>query len=167
VKKLSILTTIVLANVLTLAVRTSPVFAHPGRTAADGCHYCRTNCDKWGVPWNVRHCHGGTAPTLPLKTEPTPTPTRKPTPTPTPKPKTSLTPTSTPIPTLSPTPTPEPEVKSETTQLSSPPTAGAGTQTKEASTSDALLGLGILAVLGGGAFWLIRSLWRKFKLRKI
>jgi len=35
------------------------VSAHPGRTAADGCHYCRTNCDKWGVPWNKRHCHGG------------------------------------------------------------------------------------------------------------
>ena len=33
--------------------------AHPGNTAADGCHYCRTNCDKWGVPWNERHCHGG------------------------------------------------------------------------------------------------------------
>jgi len=33
--------------------------AHPGRTAADGCHYCRTNCDYWGVPWNTRHCHGG------------------------------------------------------------------------------------------------------------
>ena len=33
------------------------VLAHPGRTASDGCHYCRTNCDKWGVPWNVRHCH--------------------------------------------------------------------------------------------------------------
>tara|TARA_B100002003_G_scaffold207901_1_gene202336 strand:- start:140 stop:463 length:324 start_codon:yes stop_codon:yes gene_type:complete len=32
--------------------------AHPGRTAADGCHYCRTNCDSWGVPWDVRHCHG-------------------------------------------------------------------------------------------------------------
>ena len=32
--------------------------AHPGRTASDGCHYCRTNCDKWGVPWNKRHCHG-------------------------------------------------------------------------------------------------------------
>lgn len=31
--------------------------AHPGNTAADGCHYCRTNCDKWGVPWNERHCH--------------------------------------------------------------------------------------------------------------
>lgn len=33
--------------------------AHPGRTAGDGCHYCRTNCDSWGVPWNARHCHGG------------------------------------------------------------------------------------------------------------
>ena len=32
---------------------------HPGRTAADGCHYCRTNCDHWGVPWDERHCHGG------------------------------------------------------------------------------------------------------------
>ena len=39
--------------------------AHPGRTAADGCHYCRTNCARWGVPANQRHCHGGgsTAPT--------------------------------------------------------------------------------------------------------
>jgi micrococcal nuclease len=37
--------------------------AHPGRTASDGCHYCRTNCDKWSVPWNQRHCHnGGTQP---------------------------------------------------------------------------------------------------------
>ncbi|NOS67764.1 MAG: hypothetical protein HOO67_05375 [Candidatus Peribacteraceae bacterium] len=31
--------------------------AHPGNTAADGCHFCRTNCSKWGVPWNERHCH--------------------------------------------------------------------------------------------------------------
>lgn len=38
------------------------VSAHPGNTAADGCHYCRTNCDKWGVPWNQRHCHGGGVP---------------------------------------------------------------------------------------------------------
>jgi len=37
----------------------NPVIAHPGRTASDGCHYCRTNCDYWGVPWNQRHCHGG------------------------------------------------------------------------------------------------------------
>ena len=36
----------------------SLAMAHPGRTAGDGCHYCRTNCDKWGVPWGKRHCHG-------------------------------------------------------------------------------------------------------------
>lgn len=35
------------------------VSAHPGRTVADGMHYCRTNCDDWGVPWNQRHGHGG------------------------------------------------------------------------------------------------------------
>jgi|GEM_PF-2065202 len=45
-----------------LAISTS---AHPGRTAADGCHYCRTNCDSWGVPWNQRHCHGGSQYTPP------------------------------------------------------------------------------------------------------
>lgn len=33
--------------------------AHPGNTASDGCHYCRTNCDSWGVAWNQRHCHSG------------------------------------------------------------------------------------------------------------
>ena len=33
------------------------VTAHPGRTASDGCHNCRTNCSKWGVSSNVRHCH--------------------------------------------------------------------------------------------------------------
>jgi hypothetical protein len=33
------------------------VVAHPGRTAADGCHYCRTNCDSWGEEWGERHCH--------------------------------------------------------------------------------------------------------------
>lgn len=44
---------------MTMAIFPSFSFAHPGRTASDGCHYCRTNCDKWGVPWNERHCHGG------------------------------------------------------------------------------------------------------------
>jgi len=33
--------------------------AHPGDKASDGCHFCRTNCDFWGVPANQRHCHGG------------------------------------------------------------------------------------------------------------
>ncbi len=46
------------------------VTAHPGRTAADGCHYCRTNCDRWGVPWDVRHCHGNRVEeVLPIKVQ--------------------------------------------------------------------------------------------------
>lgn len=52
-------------------------FAHPGRTAADGCHYCRTNCDYWGVPWNTRHCH----PSLPTPPAPASIPTTPTTPT--------------------------------------------------------------------------------------
>jgi len=39
-------------------------YAHPGNTASDGCHYCRTNCDKWGEVWDARHCHGGYTPTI-------------------------------------------------------------------------------------------------------
>ena len=49
---------------------TSDLYAHPGRTASDGCHYCRTNCDYWGVPWNERHCHGGTPSPSILETKP-------------------------------------------------------------------------------------------------
>lgn len=33
--------------------------AHPGRTDGNGCHYCRTNCSKWGLKNNEYHCHGG------------------------------------------------------------------------------------------------------------
>ena len=49
--------------------------AHPGRTASDGCHYCRTNCSRWGVPADKRHCHGGAAsPTTSTpRTQPQPT----------------------------------------------------------------------------------------------
>lgn len=42
-----------------LIIKPDSVNAHPGNTASDGCHYCRTNCDKWGVEWNERHCHNG------------------------------------------------------------------------------------------------------------
>lgn len=49
----------ILLSLVILLVVASPAEAHPGNTAADGCHYCRTNCDKWGVAWNERHCHGG------------------------------------------------------------------------------------------------------------
>ena len=47
--------------------------AHPGRTAADGCHYCRANCDRWNVEANERHCHGGGS--SPTSTPPQPQPT--------------------------------------------------------------------------------------------
>ena len=40
------------------------VSAHPGNTASDGCHYCRTNCDKWGEVYGERHCHGGSTTTV-------------------------------------------------------------------------------------------------------
>lgn len=36
--------------------------AHPGRTAADGCHYCRTNCSSWGETAGTRHCHNSLKP---------------------------------------------------------------------------------------------------------
>lgn len=61
---------------LVFSVAPAVGLAHPGNTAADGCHYCRTNCDKWGVAWNERHCHGGySAPktTAPVTTKPTTT----------------------------------------------------------------------------------------------
>lgn len=88
------------------------VLAHPGNTASDGCHYCRTNCDRWGVAWNARHCHGGavapvqqtqkviypTSTSIPIQATDTPTPTNAPIPTLTSaeKPTAMTTPTQTP-----------------------------------------------------------------------
>lgn len=89
--------------------------AHPGRTASDGCHFCRTNCDKWGEVWNARHCHGGY--TTPVNTPRAQVATSAPTKAPTVKP--TITPTaeqiSTPSmkPTVIPTPTSTTTVKPE------------------------------------------------------
>lgn len=33
--------------------------AHRGQLAADGCHYCRSNCEKKGYKKNTRHSHDG------------------------------------------------------------------------------------------------------------
>lgn len=33
------------------------VLAHPGRTDSNGCHTCRTNCEKWGLRYGQYHCH--------------------------------------------------------------------------------------------------------------
>jgi hypothetical protein len=37
------------------------IYAHPGNTASDGCHYCWTNCDYWGEVYGERHCHNGSS----------------------------------------------------------------------------------------------------------
>jgi len=142
------------------------VFAHPGRTAADGCHYCRTNCDYWGVPWNTRHCHDGTAPAPPLKVEPTPTPkitvpVSTPTPTPKPSPSPTPTPISTPSPTLSPTlsPTPMPSPES---QLTSEVKGTATQEVQPISTAETIGAFGTMGMIGWGAYRLLR----RFIVRK-
>lgn len=33
------------------------VYAHPGGKDKNGCHVCKTNCEKWNVPYGVKHCH--------------------------------------------------------------------------------------------------------------
>ena len=44
--------------VLTIfAINTLPVSAHPGKTDGNGCHTCRTNCEKWGLEYGEYHCH--------------------------------------------------------------------------------------------------------------
>lgn len=69
----------ILTALTVFLVFTADVSAHPGRTASDGCHYCRTNCDKWGIPWNARHCHRGGAVAPPPVLLPTATPAPNPT----------------------------------------------------------------------------------------
>lgn len=120
-----------------------PVFAHPGRTAADGCHYCRTNCDRWGVPWNERHCHGGSVVIPPVNTIPTNTP--RPLPTWTPKP--TATPTELPTPTVSPTPTLTPQPTRNHQATPTPQVLGAS----ETNAGTAVVG--ILMLLGLGFFF--------------
>ena len=53
---------------LTLAVVLTArlALAHPGGLVADGCHYCRTNCEAWGVAQDARHCHEDSAETSPV-----------------------------------------------------------------------------------------------------
>lgn len=53
------LRSITLAILLAAGSFSGGAWAHPGNTDAQGCHVCRTNCDKWGVPWGQRHCHNG------------------------------------------------------------------------------------------------------------
>lgn len=103
------------------------LFAHPGRTASDGCHYCRTNCASWGEVQGARHCHGGYSPPS-TYTAPTATPLPSLAPTPHP----TSTPTPKPTPTLSPSPKSSPEVQGEQT---SKPTQSPSSQVSPNSSS--------------------------------
>jgi len=54
-KTIIVITLLLFLSIYALAPNT--LFAHPGSTDPDGGHYCRTNCDAYGVPWNERHFH--------------------------------------------------------------------------------------------------------------
>jgi hypothetical protein len=123
-----------------LLVLPQVVLAHPGNTAADGCHYCRTNCAKWGEVEGARHCHGGYQ-SVPVYSN-TVTPTKKPIATITPKP------TFTPAITLSATPTIQPAVQSvsgEQNQNTITPTPQVNTAGD--STGSGLIGIGFVGAL--------------------
>ena len=47
--------TLIAITFLLLAPTTT--LAHPGGRDANGCHVCRTNCEKWGHRYGERHCH--------------------------------------------------------------------------------------------------------------
>ena len=46
-----------LVAVILILTNCSIVYAHPGRTDSRGCHYCRTNCARWGLSDGEYHCH--------------------------------------------------------------------------------------------------------------
>jgi hypothetical protein len=131
------------------------IYAHPGNTAADGCHYCRTNCAKWGEVEGARHCHGGGSAPAPVYIStpvPTPVPTLKPT---------ALPIKATAVPIINPTNTPQ--VKSASTKA---PQASSITESEEeASAADALLGFGILGAMIGVPIWGLRKAVRKWNSR--
>lgn len=118
-------------------VSAQPVFAHPGNTSSDGCHFCKTNCGKWGYTYGTRHGHHGEVcnpskgpidpfysnggiveiPTIKVNTPAityVPSPASSPTPiiisTATPIPTLTIAPTITEIPTLTPTITNSPTI---------------------------------------------------------
>ena len=45
--------------IIVLLMAITPISAHPGRTDANGGHYSRTNCAKWGLRDGEYHYHNG------------------------------------------------------------------------------------------------------------
>ncbi len=87
---------ILILGFLFIMIFTVPgVTSHPGNTASDGCHFCRSNCESWGYTFDTRHGHNGEAcspskgPIDPLYSAPTPTSTPTAIPTATQTPSTS------------------------------------------------------------------------------
>lgn len=62
-RNFSVLIVTIFLILLVSIIFSSVASAHPGNTASDGCHYCRTNCSKWGEVQDARHCHGGSTTT--------------------------------------------------------------------------------------------------------
>lgn len=120
--------------------------AHPGRTAADGCHYCRTNCDKWGVAWNERHCHGGGSDAPAYIVTPS-------TPVPTPRPTIKPTPVKTNVPSISPPPQAQFVPNSDAQVASSSLTQ----DEQEPSASDWIITASLLGGLGAFVYKSIKS----------
>jgi outer membrane biosynthesis protein TonB len=161
---------IFIGSILLIASFSRPgnAFAHPGRTASDGCHYCRTNCDSWGVPWDERHCHGGSvAPAPQADPPPPPPPTFKIAPT------TSVKPAPTPAPAAQSTPEPssqpdsenEPEGEIQGESLDTPDIITEGSKQEDvlvSATADsdnndsgpaAIGALTLAGITGGGVYW--------------
>lgn len=44
-----------------LLFSTGVVYSHPGRTDFNGCHICKTNCEKYGLAYGEYHCHDGSS----------------------------------------------------------------------------------------------------------
>ncbi len=140
--KIQRLTLLLITLVFLLFFIPKNISAHPGRTASDGCHYCRTNCASWGEVQGARHCHGGyTAPATKPKVEPTV--------------KSTIAPTSTPRPSPSPSPTPDVFGKTDETTPTPEP------QVEEASDASSALGSLVGgAILLGGGYWGLKWLAR-------
>lgn len=45
-----------------------PISGHPGRTDSNGGHYCRTNCEKWGLKNGEYHYHNSGSTASPTST---------------------------------------------------------------------------------------------------
>ena len=50
--------------ILALTLVPAAAYAHPGRTDANGGHYCRTNCEKWGLKYDEYQYHNSISETV-------------------------------------------------------------------------------------------------------